>query len=170
MIVCVDVDYKDRQAHVACLVFENISDAVPRRVYTIQVDDIQDYIPGEFYKRELPCIVKVLEMVAEEITMIIVDGYVWLDANKRRGLGAYLYTHLHEKIPVIGVAKNKFKGSDHLGEVLRGESQKPLYITAAGLDLQKAMEMIRQMDGEYRFPTLLKEVDQQCRDWDVSST
>jgi len=168
MIACIDVDYKDHQAHVACLVFKNIKDAVPNRVYTIMVDEIHDYIPGEFYKRELPCILKVLEMVKEKITMIIVDGYVWLDANSRRGLGAYLYIHLNEKIPVIGVAKNKFKGSNHLGEVLRGESQKPLYITAAGLNLKAAMEMIRQMDGEYRFPTLLREVDQACRDWNIS--
>lgn len=165
MIVCIDVDYKESQAHVACLVFKNIKDAVPDRVYTILVNDIHDYIPGEFYKRELPCILKVLEIVEEKITLIIVDGYVWLDSNRRRGLGAYLYAHLHEKIPVIGVAKNKFKGSDHLGEVLRGESQKPLYVTAAGLELETAMKMIDQMDGEFRFPTLLREVDQQCRDW-----
>ena len=89
MIVCIDVDYKESQAHVACLVFKNIKDAVPDRVYTILVNDIHDYIPGEFYKRELPCILKVLEIVEEKITLIIVDGYVWLDSNR-----PVSYTHL----------------------------------------------------------------------------
>ena len=44
-------------------------------------------------------------------------------------------------------------------EVLRGESKKPLYITAKGIDLHKAAEFIQKMHGDFRIPTLLKLVD-----------
>ena len=51
-------------------------------------------------------------------------------ADGEPGLGA----HLHDAIarPVISVAKTRFSGADAV-EIWRGESQKPLYITAAGL-------------------------------------
>jgi len=165
MITCIDVDYQGTQAHIACLVFKDWTASVPEKTYTLMVNDIADYTPGEFYKRELPCILNILELVKEEITLVIVDGYVWLDTKNRPGLGAYLYKKMNEKIPVIGVAKNKFKGSDYMGEILRGDSQKPLFITAAGIELPKAMEHVQLMHGEFRIPTILKMVDQVCRNW-----
>ncbi len=41
----------------------------------------------------------------------------------------------------------------------RRESKKPLFITAAGIDLDYAAAGVEQMAGAYRIPDLLKRVD-----------
>ena len=169
MIACLDVDYKENEAHVACLLFENWTDEEPQSIITSKISDIEEYVPGQFYKRELPCILAVLEKVEQSLEVIVIDGYVWLKNEESPGLGAYLYRHLKETIPVIGVAKNKFKDDRGCsGKVVRGQSAKPLYITVAGLPLEEAMSYIQNMHGTYRIPTLLKLVDQSCRNWDLS--
>jgi deoxyribonuclease V len=78
--------------------------------------------------------------------------------GKRAGLGKHLFKFLDGKIPVVGVAKSKFEGSSG-AEVFRGGSIRPLYVTSAGMDLQKASVRIRSMHGVHRIPTLLKRVD-----------
>ncbi|MBN1843541.1 MAG: endonuclease V, partial [Deltaproteobacteria bacterium] len=49
-------------------------------------------------------------------------------------------------------------------EIFRGGSIHPLYVTSAGVDLQKASEKIRTMHGAHRIPTLLKRVDLLARE------
>jgi len=75
---------------------------------------------------------------------IVIDGYVMLGDSP--GLGQHLFKYLDSKISVVGVAKSKFKGSFGT-EVFRGKSTRPLYITSAGIDQQKAAEKIRIMHG-----------------------
>lgn len=163
MIACFDVDYKGDKAHIGGVLIRQWTDAVPFREYVKVIDDIADYVPGQFYKRELPCIIQLLDEITEPIDLIIVDGYVWL-TDEKKGLGAYLYEALNQKTPVIGVAKNWFKDNTAI-QVLRGESKKPLFVTAAGFDVKVAAKKIEQMDGEFRNPTILKHVDQLCRAW-----
>ena len=94
------------------------------------------------------------------------DGYVYLDDNNKSGLGHYLYESLNQKIPIIGVAKTAFHGnhsSDVVCEVARGKSTKPLYVTSVGIPVKTASEYIKQMHGEYRFPTLLGLLDQHTK-------
>jgi deoxyribonuclease V len=86
-----------------------------------------------------------------------------LDDVETPGLGAHLYNRLDNRIPVIGVAKNRYKTSDSAIEILRGKSKKPLYITAVGVDLISASKYIQCMHGDNRIPTLLKKVDQISR-------
>ena len=75
-----------------------------------------------------------------------------------------MFEFLGSDIPVIGVAKNSFATIDKLRrEVYRGESSKPLYVTALGIDLDKASQFIADMHGAFRMPTILKLVDQHCR-------
>jgi deoxyribonuclease V len=38
-----------------------------------------------------------------------------------------------------------------------------LFITAAGVSLERAADYIKAMHGPFRLPTLLKRVDQLCR-------
>ncbi len=164
MIACFDVDYQEDTANVGGIIFLNWEDETPFKTYEFVQENIAAYIPGEFYKRELPCLMGILDSITEPIDIIIVDSYVWL-ADDKKGLGAYLYEKLNKSIPVIGVAKNKFKRTDRAQEVFRGESQKPLYVTAAGIDPVLAAEFIKKMAGEFRFPTLLKAVDHLARKW-----
>ncbi len=162
MIACLDVDYRDDHAAVACLLFENWTDEVENQQIIKRIDEVAPYVSGEFYKRELPCLVAVLETIEDSLDAIVIDGYVYLSVE-RKGLGAYLYEALQEKTPVIGVAKTNFHAAPSVA-VMRGQSQNALFVTAAGLDAQTAGSYIGQMHGEFRLPTLLKKVDRLCRD------
>lgn len=166
MIIALDVDYRGNKANAAGIVFKNWKDHESVAEYTVQLDKIKDYIPGQFFKRELPCLTKVLSIVNEDITTIVVDGFVWLDDLYKKGLGAYLYQKLNKTIPVIGVAKKSFYslGNNHR-IIFRGESKAALYITAGGIDLDIAAKNILEMAGEHRIPALLKRADSLCRQW-----
>jgi deoxyribonuclease V len=162
MKVCVDVQYGEKEATAACVGFHAWSDAAPARELVRRIADPAAYEPGAFFKRELPCLLAVLEPIRAELELVVIDGYVWLDASGRHGLGA----HLHEALglPVIGVAKTAFQGATFATSVLRGTSKQPLYVTAAGIDAQVAAQHLRAMHGEHRIPTLLKRVDRLARD------
>jgi deoxyribonuclease V len=128
----------------------------------MQVSDVEPYQSGQFYRRELPCILAVLKSLSELPQAIIIDGYVWL-GEQQPGLGAYLYEALERRAAVIGVAKTRFLQAEPVELVLRGRSRSPLYVTAAGMDVAEAARHIRAMHGPYRIPTLLKRVDQLSR-------
>lgn len=162
-ILAVDVSYKETSAIIAGVLFENWSADKPEDIFTCELEDIIEYIPGEFYKRELPCIVSLLKEHLIQPDCIVIDGNVYLDGISKPGLGKRLYDHFDEKVIVIGVAKQPFKGIPKECEVYRGMSEKPLYVTAAGVELNEAKIFIESMHGEFRVPTLLKQVDQICR-------
>jgi deoxyinosine 3'endonuclease (endonuclease V) len=90
-----------------------------------------------------------------------VDGYVVL--GTRPGLGSHLFEALDGRIPVIGVAKSEFAGSD-AARVSRGRSGRPLFITAVGMSVETAAACIQAMHGPYRIPTLLRHVDRLARE------
>jgi deoxyribonuclease V len=161
MIVALDVQYDDTQlrATAAGVVFECWIDAISTAEYTAVVENIQPYVPGEFFRRELPCLLAVLGKIQESVGAIVIDGYVRLD--DRPGLGQHLFEHLQQKVPVIGVAKTRFHNAVAV-EVFRG-SKSPLFVTAVGTDLQEAANRIQGMHGPHRIPTLLKRVDQLAR-------
>ena len=157
MISAFDVHYmEDGSASAAAVLFSNYRDAEPSEIFTQLLPCPAQYIPGEFYRRELPCILMLLQQMEKTPDEIIIDGYVML--GNRPGLGQHLFKSLDSKIPIIGVAKSLFEGSS-AAEVFRGGSINPLYITAAGLDLQEASKRIKTMHGDHRIPTLLKRVD-----------
>ncbi len=163
MILAVDVFYKKRMGSVVGLMFENWTDEQEKGVFSSTCQNIQEYISGQFYRRELPCILKLLEEHQLRPACIVIDGFVYLDGFGRPGLGNYLYEALQGKVPVIGVAKNRLKGLPSGCEVYRGKSLRPLYVTSVGVEPEKAREFIRMMHGAHRIPALLKRVDQLCR-------
>jgi deoxyribonuclease V len=142
------------------VVFREWSDAQPVSEHQLQIAEVSPYIPGAFYRRELPCLLALLEAIDQPLTAIVIDGYVWLSEKQRLGLGARLYEALGSTTPIIGVAKSLFRGSVFAAQVQRGNSRLPLYITAAGIDTAQAALLIQSMHGKHRLPTLLKRVDQ----------
>ncbi|WP_298426328.1 endonuclease V [uncultured Kordia sp.] len=160
MIIATDIHYKETYAKAVCVAFQ-WEDAIPKKVYTATIDDVAPYVPGEFYKRELPCILKVLEQVDLETTeAIIVDGHVFVHDNKKYGLGAYLWEALDKKVPIIGVAKKSFINTKNVSTpVLRGSSEKPLFVSCIGIDKENVLEKINLLHGEHRMPTILKLLD-----------
>ena len=163
MILAIDVAYAENSAQVAGIVFESWTASDVLNHYLITINEISDYESGQFYKRELPCILTLLGLVKEPIHMIVIDGYVYLEAQQTAGLGQHLYAALVDKIPVIGVAKNEFKGTPKEFEILRGQSTKPLYVSAIGIELTQAKKNVQTMYGKYRIPELLKQVDRLSR-------
>lgn len=49
------------------------------------------------------------------------------------------------------------------GPGVAGLSQKPLYVTAAGMTATEIAVNIRRMHGSHRIPTLLRMADRLCR-------
>lgn len=161
MILAFDTYYFDDKAKTVAIQFDQWTSESITQSYTETITGIDEYTPGEFYKRELPCILSLLKQIdLSNCEAIIIDGFVVLDDENKIGLGGYLYNALEQNTPVIGVAKNDFiKIQDNKRLVYRGESKKPLYITSKGIHLDQAAECIQQMAGSYRFPDLLKQVD-----------
>ena len=161
MIAAFDVHYPAYgRSCAAAVIFSAYSAPAPDRILTRLVPRPVGYVPGAFYKRELPCILALLDQFEQMPSEIIVDGYAWL--GKRPGLGQHLFEALERRIPVIGVAKSAFAGAA-AQELLRGGSRRPLYITAAGMPVETAARNISRMHGPHRIPTLIGLVDQVAR-------
>lgn len=177
MILAIDVAYHSRAdgtefAQVAGVSFTDWQDAEPKQVSKVQVQDVAPYQAGQFYKRELPCIMALLQQRLDACLslpkVIVVDGYVYLGVEQKAGLGLKLHQAIQEKwqthIPIIGVAKNYYKGTPDDCALCRGQSEKPVFITSVGMTLDTAKACITDMHGEYRLPTLLKLADSTCRE------
>ncbi len=154
--------YRPAESVSACLLFHDWPDDTEAGVLIKRLPPAAPYQPGQFYLRELPCLLHVLRRAPAPLSVGVIGGYVWLGDQGQPGLGARLQKELGG--PVIGVAKTTFHGSPDAVEVLRGQSQKPLYVSAAAIDLAEAARAIERMYGPHRIPTLLKRVDRLCRD------
>lgn len=163
MLACVDVDYRDDVTVAACVLFRDWAESSEAAHHVDRGPPAAAYEPGQFYRRELPHLLRVLALVPERLEAIVVDGYVWLGQDKP-GLGAHLYEALGRAVPVIGVAKTSFHSSDVALPVLRGQSQRPLFVSAVGLATATAAEHVQRMHGPSRLPTLLGRVDRLCRE------
>ncbi|MFW5739752.1 MAG: endonuclease V [Myxococcota bacterium] len=164
MIAALDVDYRPELAVVACVGFERWADAHAAFERTWRQDvHARPYEPGAFFRRELPCLLAAIRELPFAPAVAVIDGYVWL-APGRRGLGAHLHEALAGGVAVVGVAKGPFRGALEAIEVIRGESRRPLYVTAEGMNVREAADAVRDMHGTHRIPTLLKRVDRLSRE------
>ncbi|NML57290.1 endonuclease V [Chryseobacterium cheonjiense] len=165
MIYAFDTYYFENFAKTVCIAFEAWDSETETEIFTEKTTVTAGYESGAFYKRELPCILSLLNKInLNEGDMIIVDGYVTLDNKGKIGLGGHLFEALEGKIPVIGIAKNEFISSDDQRRtVFRGESKTPLFVTAIGVYVDEVKVKVEQMHGNFRIPTLLKKLDQLTR-------
>ncbi|MEZ4399048.1 MAG: endonuclease V [Kofleriaceae bacterium] len=164
-LACVDVDYRVRGAAAGCVLFTAWTDATAARevVATVPAAEVAPYVSGQLYRRELPLLVRVLAQVGHRLDAVVVDGNVWLDGAGTPGLGAHLWDALGRQPFVIGVAKTRYVGAPTV-EVHRGASARPLYVTAAGVDLAAAAALVASMHGAFRLPTLCSRADRLCRE------
>lgn len=162
MFTAFDVQYRDPQAAAAAVIFQGWDAFDPEDQVIAVIEEVEPYVPGEFYKRELPCLLAALEGVERKYgrpELLFVDGYVNLEPG-HPGLGRRLYDAVG--IPVVGVAKTRFHQAAAV-EILRGSSKSPLFITAVGMDAIDAAEGVMKMRGAYRIPTMLQLADQLAR-------
>jgi deoxyribonuclease V len=164
MILAVDVQYLNDQAFVSAVSFNHWGASEPAEIYHTTLSNIEEYVPGQFYKRELPCILKLLSENALLPEFIVIDGYVLLNEQERPGLGKHLYDALNGESKIVGVAKKEFEGVDERSKVFRGTGKNPLFVTAVGVNIEEAKRNILEMHGKNRIPVLLKCVDRLCRE------
>ena len=97
MLLALDVHYDDEvdQARAAGVVFDAWEAQAALETVTRMHRGIAQYVPGEFLRRELPCILPLVQWALQrhDIRVIIVDGFVDLEAG-RAGLGRHLAAEL----------------------------------------------------------------------------
>ncbi len=160
-ILAIDVHYRANIAKVVGVVFDTIDDDEFDH-YSLFVEEVKAYEPGMFYKRELPCIMAILKQIPDDLyESILIDGYVYTSNNGDYGLGGHLYNSLTKKLPVIGVAKSFFKETHNVcKKVFRAESKNPLFVSSIGMNNDDAAQIVQDLNGPYRFPTVLSLLDQ----------
>lgn len=163
MILVVDVAYAEAGGVAAGVLLECWSAIAPSREVVVRIPHVEEYVPGEFFRRELPCIEAVLKEVDEPLECVVVDGYAVLGDPPRDGLGAALWNKLERKVPVLGVAKSKYLGVPDEAFLFRGGSNRPLFVTAAGMTSDEAKRRVLSMAGKHRLPDMLKYVDALAR-------
>ncbi|MCB0197964.1 MAG: endonuclease V [Anaerolineae bacterium] len=164
MKLAIDAHYHGETGTVAGVLFTTWQSCEAKEEIKTQILDVALYETGEFYKRELPGILKLLQQINPLPSYIVIDGYVHLGHDEKPGLGQHLYDALEQKVAIIGVAKSRYIGTPETAELFRGKSRRPLYVTSAGVDQAEAKGYIAQMCGQSRLPVLLKRVDRLCRE------
>jgi deoxyribonuclease V len=172
-IACVDVAYATQgRARAACVVIDAWENEHPCACYATDVEATEPYASGAFYRRELPCLLAVLRLLAAPPAVVVIDGYVHLPPDARLGLGAHLYDALAQRSAVVGIAKSAFAGAADCSTVvpvLRGRSKNPVYVSAAGIRLPEAAAAVRSMAGSHRIPAIVRVVDRLTREPAFSS-
>lgn len=163
MFLATDTRYLADRTATAGILFDDWTASVGLREVVHTSASAAAYVPGRFYLRELPAILDLVNKLDETLEVLVIDAYVWLDQRGTPGLGAHLFEAMGKSAAVIGVAKTAYAGSVHAHPVLRGDSRRPLFVTAAGVDPAQAATWVAAMHGAHRIPTLLKRADQLCR-------
>jgi len=123
VVAAVDVHYlRPDGARAAAVTAGDPAFSAIQAEWTVLLPAVLPYQPGRFFLRELPPLRAVLAHV-RNLALLVLDGYVDLDPGGRPGLGAH--AHAEFGVPVIGVAKTRFRSASHAVKVLRGNSSRP---------------------------------------------
>lgn len=147
------------KAKVSGIRFQNTQTNEILGEHTTTVNEVAPYQSGQFYKREMACLLALINQINEPYSVIIIDGYIFLDGAQQAGLGKYLYDNLTIKKPIIGIAKNQFKDVSEDYAVWRGTSKHPLYITSINFPIADAKNIVQDLEGQHRLPNIVKKVD-----------
>lgn len=156
MKLAVAVHFDGAQANAAAVAFDAWDAAEATKTYVSRIAHVEKAVRGELDLRELPCVMQLLREHGLEPELILVDGFVHLDADETPGLGQHLYQALGGKVPIVGVSKRSLAGLSVQFEVMREEEAPPLLVTCAGIDIGAAKARLRAMHGRKRVPTLMK--------------
>ncbi|MCV2419092.1 endonuclease V [Paucibacter sp. DJ2R-2] len=160
MKLIVAVHFEDAQATratAAAVAFEAWDAAEATRTYLSRIAHVEPAVRGTLDLRELPCVMQLLREHKLEPELILIDGFVHLDADETPGLGQHIFHALGGSVPIVGVSKKRLPGLTAQFEVMReDEETQPLLVTCAGIDIGAAKARLRTMHGRKRVPTLMK--------------
>lgn len=174
--------YGKNDCYTVGIIFNDFKSSEAEKEFSTHIRKFAKYIPGSFWKRELPGILSIIRKVnMDEIGTILIDGYCWLNDNNsqtpRKGIGEVLYETIRTRFPdihVIGIAKSLFGvySSDIYTRVMRGKSIRPLYVTIAGnnnvAERKKTASKLIHMKGRCRIPDLLGFLDKETKKYKSS--
>ena len=156
MKLVMDFQIEGDTARVAAVAFDDWAAPEGTKNYALRIEHVEKPAKGELDLRALPWLVQLLDANRLQPEVIVLDGFVHLDAQETPGLGRRLHDTLGGRTAVIGVSKTGFKDTPEQFEVHREEETAPLVITCVGIDLGAAKARVRMMHGRKRVPTLLK--------------
>jgi len=156
MKLVMDFQIQGDTARVAAVAFDDWAAFEGTKNYSLRIERVEKPAKGELDLRALPWLVQLLDANRLQPELIVLDGFVHLDAQETPGLGRRLHDTLGGRTPVIGVSRSGFKDTPEQFELHREEETAPLVITCAGIDLGAAKARVRMMHGRKRVPTLLK--------------
>ena len=157
MKVVMDYQIDGDTARVGAVAFDDWAAAEGTKNHVLRVEHVEKPAKGELDLRALPWLVQLLDANRLQPEVIVLDGFVHLDAQDTPALGRRLHDTLGGRVAVIGVSKSLFKGDtpDQFC-IFREDETPPLVITCEGIDLGAAKARIRMMHGRKRLPTLMK--------------
>ena len=156
MKLVMDFQIQGDIARVAAVAFDDWAAFEGTKNYSLRVEHVEKPAKGELDLRALPWLVQLMDANGLQPELIVLDGFVHLDAQETPGLGRRLHDTLGGRSAVIGVSKSGFKDTPEQFELHREEETAPLVITCVGIDLGAAKARVRMMHGRKRVPTLLK--------------
>lgn len=179
MILITDVCYDEQNnsAHIGGITFSDwTSDDVIDKFEIDKTGIDAEYIPGEFYKREMPCLIKLWNSIPEDvkknISTVIVDGFydIW---DCRPGMGHHFKDWLSENgysnIEVVGIAKTKCRETNKFTlPVYRTKESKEskwrgaIWVNGSNKN-EDYVKRVMSMAGKFRIPSIVKKVDHVSR-------
>lgn len=163
MKLAIAVHFDGTQAQAAAVAFDAWDAPEAAKTYLSRIAQVEKAPRGELDLRELPCVMQLLREHRLEPELVLIDGFVHLDADETPGVGHHLFHALGGVTPVIGVSKTSRPGLPAQFEVMREEEARPLTVTCAGVDIGAAKVRVRAMHGRKRVPTLMKLVARLAR-------
>jgi len=156
MKLVVGVHFDGAGAVAVGLAFDEWDSPEASRTWLSRIAKVEKSERGELDLRALPCVLQLLQEHALEADVVVIDGFVHLDAMEAPALGRHLYHALGGRCAVIGVSRTAMARTPAQFEVVREEEARPLIVTCVGIDLGAAKARLRAMHGKRRVPTLLK--------------
>lgn len=156
MKLAVAVHFDGTQAQAAAVAFEAWDAPEATKTHVSLIAQVEKAPRGELDLRALPCVMQLLREHRLAPELILIDGFVHLDADETPALGQHLFHALGGTTPVIGLSKTSRPGLSAQFEVMREEEAKPLIVTCAGIDIGAAKARLRAMHGRKVMPTLMK--------------
>ena len=158
MKLVMDFHIEADAARVAAVAFDDWAAFEGTKNYSLRIEHVEKPAKSELDLRALPWLVQLLDAHRLQPEVIVIDGFVHLDAQETPGLGRRLHDTLGGRTAIIGVSKSVFKGSETPDQfcVFREDETPALVVTCAGIDLGAAKARVRTMHGRKRVPTLMK--------------